>query len=261
MKKYDYHINEYGEKVPVPKNLKKLLNLQYLRLTNKTLSVGLHDLPEMKCETEVLPDYIALYNHPADYHKTPNTAVAFYLYDDSFDGINGLYNAIYYKDKKLLKMYKQRFMGVKFFISPDYSQFGDVDDIENHYRIKKARIVSLWLTLELGAIVIPNITYPTIDSLWFYLDGLESCKVVAFSTMGYVDDELEREFLIEAVKQTVNRLPITTIVVYDVCGSDEAVREIFDYAIKKGIKLVVPQNTMKIRNSARKRGVGYARIE
>lgn len=72
--------------------------------------------------------------------------------------------------------------------------------------------------MELGAIVIPNITYPTIDSLWFHLDGLESCSVVAFSTMGYVDG-------------------------------------IFAYARKKGIRVVVPDNIMKLRNTARKRGV------
>ncbi len=261
MKRYDYHINEYGEKIRVPKDLKKLLNLQYLRFTNKTYSVGRHDLPELRCDTEVLPDYIALYNHPADYNKTPNTAVAFYLYDDTFDGIDGLYNAIYYKDEKLLKYFKERFKGVKFFIAPDYSQLGDLDDIENHYRIKKARVVALWLTMELGAIVIPNITYPTIDSLWFYLNGLEECTVVAFSTMGYVDDEVERDFLIEAVKQTVDKLSLNTIVVFDICGDNDAVNRIFAYAIKKGIKIVVPDNIMKLRNSARKRGAYNARIK
>lgn len=252
MKKYDYHINEYGERVKVPKNLKKLLNLQYLRLTNKTCSIGRHDLPELRCNTEVIPDYIALYDHTADYHKTKNTAVAFYKYDNNFDGINGLYNAIYHNNEKLLKMFKERFKDVKFFISPDYSQLGDLDDIENNYRIKKARVVSLWLTLELGAIVIPNITYPTIDSLWFYLNGLESCTVVAFSTMGYVDDEVERAFLTEAVKITVDSLSLKTIVVFDTCGDNEAVDDIFAYARKKGIKIIVPDNEMKLRNTARK---------
>lgn len=254
MKQYNYHVNEYGEKVKVPKDLKKLLNLQYMRLTNKTYAVGRHDLPELKCNTEVLPDFIALYNHPGDYHKTSNTAVAFYLYDDAFDGIHGLYNAIFHHDEKLLEVYKKRFAGVKFFIAPDYSQMGDVDDIENHYRIKKARVVSLWLTIELGAIVIPNITYPTIDSLWFYLNGLETCTVVAFSTMGYVGDAVEKAFLIEAVKKTVDTLPLKTIVVFDICGDDAAVHEIFAYALAKGINVVVPDNNMKILNTARKRG-------
>ena len=260
MKKFDHHINEYGEKETVPKDLKKLLNLQYLRLTNKTHSVGRHDLPELRCETEVIPDYIALYSHPADYHKTPNTAVAFYLYDNSFDGINGLYNAIYHNEEKLLKNFKERFKGVKFFISPDYSEMGDIDDIENNYRIKKARVVSLWLTLELGAIVIPSITYPTIESLEFYLNGLEECKVIAFSTMGYIDDEIEREFLKEAVKHTVDSLKLRTIVVFDICGDDIVAYEIFDYAISKGIDVVIPPNLMKIRNAARKRGAQNARI-
>lgn len=254
MKRFEYHINEYGERVKVPKDMKALLNLQYLRLTNKTYSVGRHDLPELKCDTDVLPDYIALYNHPADYHKTRNTAVAFYLYDHVFDGIHGLYNAIFHKDEKLLQSYKERFAGVRFFIAPDYSQFGDVDDIENHYRIKKARVVSLWLTIELGAIVVPNITYPTIDSLWFSLNGLEHCTVVAFSTMGYVDNVIERAFLAEAVRYTVDALPLKAIVVYDVCGDNGAVNDIFSYAISKGVKVVVPDNMMKIRNTARKRG-------
>ena len=260
MKRYDYHINEYGERVKVPKDLKKLLNLQYLRLTNKTYSVGRHDLPELRCDTKVIPDYIALYNHPADYHKTPNTAVAFYLYDNSFDGIHGLYNAIYHNDVKLLRQYKERFRGVKFFIIPDYSQLGDLDDIENNYRIKKARVVALWLTTELGAVAIPNITYPTIDSLWFYLNGLEKCRVVAFSTMGYVDDAIERNFLKEAVKYTVDSLSLHTIVVFDICGDNRAVEDIFRYAIDRGINVVVPKNMMKVRNTARKRGAENARI-
>lgn len=254
MKKFEYHINEYGERIKVPKNLKKLLNLQYLRITNKTYSAGRHDLPELKCNTTEFPDFIALYNHPADYKKTPKTAVSFYLYDEEFDGRNGLYNAIYYNDQKLLRKYKERFKEVKYFISPDYSQFGDVDDIENHYRIKKSRVVSIWLTLELGAIVIPNITYPTIDSLWFSLDGMESRTVVAFSTMGYVDNKIEREFLIEAVKLTVDKLPLKTIIVFDICGDNNAIEDIFAYARQQGVDIIVPDNIMKIRNTTRKRG-------
>ena len=115
--------------------------------------------------------------------------------------------------------------------------------------------------MELGAIVIPNITYPTVDSLWFYLNGLETCKVVAFSTMGYVDDEVERKFLIEAVKQTVDKLSLNTIIVFDICGDNNAVNRIFAYAIRNGIKIVVPDNIMKLRNSARKRGALNAWIK
>lgn len=255
MKKVETISDQQGKKITRPKDFYKLFNLHYLKFTNKTYYCGKFDLPELRCNTDVFPDYIAGYSHPADYHKTPNTAVAFYQYDDTFDGIHGLYNAIYHEDRKLLNRFKERFKGVKFFISPDYSQFGDIDFIENLHRIKKERIVSLWSVMELGAIAIPNITYPFLSALDFYLDGLEHCHVIAFSTMCYVDNQTEKQNMIEAVKFTVNHLDLKAIVVFDVCGDNKAVDEIFGYAKKKGIKIVVPLNAMKIRNTARKKVV------
>lgn len=237
-----------------PKDLKKLLNLSYLKHTNKTESAGIHDLPALSCNTSVLPDYIALYNHPGDYRHTPFTAVAFYLYDNDFDGKDGLYNAIYYADEKRLQYFKKRFQGVKFFISPDMSQFGDVDDLENHYRLKKSRVVSIWLAMELGAIVIPHITFPTLESIDFALDGLEDCSVVAFSTKGYVNDPVERSILEESVRYTVDRLNLKAIVVYDVCAGNDNALAIFEYAIDRGIEVVIPNNMLKARNAAKKSG-------
>lgn len=253
MKKYKTKRLPDGTSQKVPRDFIKLLNLYYLRYTNLTYAVGKHDLPELYCNTDVYPDYIALYSQRCDYHKTPNTAVAFYQYDDTFDGQDGLYNAIYYNNEKQLTQFKERFEGVRFFISPDYSQLGDLDDIENNYRIKKARVVSIWLMTEMNAIVIPNITFPTISTIDFYLDGLEECSVVAFSTKGYVDDKLEREILIEAVKHTVDRLKLKTIIVYDVCQENRDVEEIFKYAIDKGVEVLIPPNMIKNRNQTRRK--------
>ena len=142
---------------------------------------------------------------------------------------------------------------VAFYLSPDYSELGDIDDIENNYRIKKARVVSLWLTTEMNAIVIPHITFPTISTIDFYLDGLEDCSVVAFSTKGYVDDKLEKEILIKAVKYTVDRLNLRTIIVYDVCRENYEAENIFRYAIDKGINIIIPPNMIKNRNQARRK--------
>ncbi|MDO4183371.1 MAG: DUF4417 domain-containing protein [Coriobacteriia bacterium] len=231
-----------------------MLNLSYLRYTNKTRAEGIHDLPALSCNTSVLPDYIALYNHPADYHRTPLTAVAFYLYDSEFDGKDGLYNAIYYDDAKRQQFFRERFAGVNFFISPDVSQFGDLDDLENHYRIKKSRVIAVWLAMELGAVVIPHITFPTMASIDFSLDGLEDCSVVAFSTKGYVSDPVERAILEESVRYTVDKLSLKAIVVYDVCATDENALEIFKYAIESGVEVVVPNNMLKERNAAMKGG-------
>ena len=67
-------------------NLIRLLNLNYLTLTNRTVSCGGMDLPAINCNVAVLPDYIALYSQKSLYHKTEHTAVAFFQFDEDFDG-------------------------------------------------------------------------------------------------------------------------------------------------------------------------------
>ena len=229
-------------------DLYKKLNLEFLRYTNLTHAVGKHDLPALECNTKVLPDYIALSSYPAQFHKTSLTAVGFWEYDEKFDGYDGLYNTIYYNQKDLLQYYRKRFTGVKFFFTPDYSQFGEVSDIEENYRLLKARLVGIWFSMEIGAVVIPFITMPTPKSIEFALDGLENCSVVAFSTKGYVEDITERNILKELVHLTVDTLNLNAIVVYDVCSTNEAVDDIFQYAIKRGIKVIVPANALKEQN-------------
>lgn len=124
-------------------DLQKRLNLNYLSLTNKTQKTGKYDFPILLCNPTILPNYIALYTQVCEYHKTDLTCLAFYNYDDTFDGMDGLYNAIYYNDKKRLDYYRKRFEGIKFFISPDYSVCGDIDKAENIYRIVKSRRIAL----------------------------------------------------------------------------------------------------------------------
>lgn len=250
-----------GTTASVANDLRKKLNLSYLEYTNKTRAAGTHDLPALACGTRVLPDFIALNSQPSTFRTTPLTAVGFWLYDDEFDGIHGLYNAIYYKDERLLSKYRDRYKGVKIFFTPDYSQFGDVDNVEEHYRLKKARVVGLWFALDLGAVVIPFVTVPTPASVAFALDGLEDCHVVAFSTKGYVSNALERDILKQIVRLTVDTLNLRVIVVYDVCKDNVAVDDIFAYAREHGVEVIVPMNTLKARNIAKAKAAAYARNE
>ena len=120
-----------------------------------------------------------------------------------------------------------------------------------NYRLKKIRVVAIWLSMELGAVVIPHITFPTMESIDFALDGLEDCSVVAFSTKGYVTNPLERVILKESVCYTVDTLKLKSIVVYDVCATDDNAIEIFKYAIDRGIEVVIPDNMLKSRNMVR----------
>lgn len=249
---------ELGERSILLKNrqtLNRLLNFNFLNYTNKTISCGKKDLPALYCNTEVYPDFLALYSEPKLYHKTDKTGVCFYQFDSVFDGKRGLFESIYHDDTTRLEYYKKRFNGVKFFISPDYSEFGDIHVIENEYRLFKARIVAIWFIFEIGAVVIPNISFPTERSVAFALDGYEDCTVVAMSTKSHLQNTEEYERLLWKIRYTVDHLNLKAIIVYDVCSSNDKVMECFAYAISKGIEIIIPDNTLKARNTAHKKAV------
>lgn len=238
------------------KDLQKRLNLNYLGLTNKTQKAGDYDFPVLLCNPTILPDYFALYTQACDYHKTDLTCLTFYNYDDTFDGIDGLYNAIYYNDKKRLDYYKKRFFGIKFFIAPDYSVCGDIDKAENIYRLVKSRRVALWLTIECKAIVFPNISYSCKADFSFILDGLKEVRYVAFSTKGAVNSYSDSKLLVESVKLVTNKLPnLKGILVYDVCCNNIFVDKTFSYAKEHGIQVIVLPNSLKLRNMNRKKEI------
>ena len=234
---------------------KKRLNLNVVELLDNTTTCGWLDIPKMYCPNINDIDFLALYTEPGMYEKMPKTAVCFYNYDIKFDNINGLFNAIYYKNEKLLKEFKERFKNCRIFISPDYSECGDVHFIENLYRIYKARVVSIWLTMECSAIVITNITYSNRKIFEYMLLGLEDVETVAFSIKGNIDDSEEHEMLVDAIKYTVDHLyNLKTIIVYSCCKRDEKVYNIFRYAIDKGITITIPMNTLQLRNKVSKNG-------
>lgn len=231
------------------KDFKKLLNLNILNLTNQTYSIGKFELPYIKFPNGLSIDYLALYTDVGEYNKTQNTAVCFYQYDNKFDGIKGLFNAIYYNDEFLLKKYKERFKNVKYAVSPDYSMCGDIPSIENYYRIFKARIVAMWLTIELGILTIPNITYANENYFDCMLDGMEETNVVAFSVKGSIKNSIQKKLLLKAIVKTVDTLKnLTSIIVYSVCKDDETINNLFEYAISKNIKIVIPNNVLRSRN-------------
>ena len=248
MKRFKRKKTSNGSYILEELNLKDLLNLNYLKYTNKTYFSGDFDLPKVYCDTKIFPDYIALYNEVLDYRKTDLTAVSFFEYDKTFDGQNGFYNVLYYGNKKAIEAYKARFKDVKFFIGPDYSLLGDLDKIENLNRIKRSRIATLWFCQELGAVSIPLITFPDLANIDCYLDGLEECKVAAISTKGHIADPVEYAILCEFAQAIATKLNLNALVVYDVCGDDEKTLKALSPIIEAGIKVILPDNKLKTRN-------------
>lgn len=230
-------------------NLIKLLNLSYLNVTNRTVSCGELDLPSVYCNVDSFPDYLALYGQAGQYHKTEKTAVCYYQYDDKFDGENGLFWAIYFDNQKRLDNFKKKLSGVRYFIMPDNSQLGDIHTIENYHRIFRARVVALWLMFELKAAVFPNVSFANANMWKVAKSGLEKCLTVAMSTKGHMDSSIENARLRDNIKLVVDDLPnLKNILLYDVCGTDSATLETFEYAIKHGINVVIPDNSLKLQN-------------
>ncbi len=231
------------------KDLKDKLNLNYISLINKTHCVGKYDFPYVLSPNNVDIDYLALYSDKFEYNKTKNTCVCFYEYDNVFDGINGLYNSIFYKNDKKLNDYKERFKNVRYFISPDYTLCGDCPKAFNIFNIYKSRIVSLWLTLECRKLVIPNITYASERTFEYMLDGLEDCTIVAFSTKGSLRNLKQRELLQKAIIYTSDHLSkLNQIIIYDVSATNDSIEEQFEYPKSKNIQIIIPSNILKIRN-------------
>jgi len=93
---------------------------------------------------------------------------------------------------------------------------------------------------------------PTIGYFSDMLVGMDDCNVVAFSLKGSMQDVEQKMLLFEAIKYTVDHLKLKSIVVYSVSTNNDKVYELFAYAIKKGIKIIIPENSLKSRNGIKK---------
>lgn len=231
------------------KNIKKLYNLNYLDVTNKTHKVGNYDLPYVYCKSSILPDYFALYSEVKDYHKTSRTCVCFFQDDIKFDGLCGLWNAIYYGDDDLLDYYRQRFKNVQFMIAPDYSLVEDIENFENYYRLAKARIVSVWLTVELGIICFPLLSFSKKEDFPLMISGMDDVATICVSLKGIMKSESRRELTKDAIGYAVDNLPgLKNILVYSVSAIPNNEQDFFKHAESKGISIVYPENSLRIRN-------------
>ena len=250
MNKKSYKIkNKDGSIKRKARELRGFLNYNIATLLNQA-ELNEYQLPMHHCNPGIMPDYIALNSEPSKFHLTPTTALGFYSFDHSFDKKDGLYNAIYYNDKKLLQSYKEMYKGIRFVIAPDYSLFDDIWRLENESRLFKIRVIMLWFVLEIGAVVIPNAIYLNSIELPMYLSGFEKCTVFCFSTKGHVRRSRERRRVMETVKFVVDNFPLKTILIYSVCGKDETSYRLFEYAISHGIDVKIVDNTMRRRNQA-----------
>ncbi len=215
-------------------------------LTNKTTKYNLMELPDIGCFVDIVPDFIALEPEVGLYNFTNKTCIAWFKDDNVFDTIDGLYNAIIYKDTKLLKYYKYRYKNTKFFISPDYSLYGDFDKTVILNNLRKQLVVSLWLIFELDAIVIPLMTYANLESLDWCFEHIMKNSVVAISLKG-VMHEPDKSLFHKALRRLIDDRHPKSLIVYTV-GSKSSTKQMLEYAYSKAIDVHIIDNTLLKRN-------------
>ncbi len=134
-------------------------------------------------------------------------------------------------------------------MAPDYSKCGDASEAENYHRQFRSRIVSIWLAMNLNAIVIPLVSCANTIGMKYMLDGMEDCNIVAFNAKGPMGNPEQLEIFTRAISYTVDRLRnLQSIIVYSASPDIEKVMNIFQYAIDAGIDVKVPDNMLQTRN-------------
>lgn len=237
------------------KNLKKRLNLNYLDTTNRNFSAVKWDLPVSWCPyIEALEiDYAALYGDPSEYERTGRTAIAFYEYDEEWNGRFGLLQSIYFADSNRLEYFRDRFRRSDgkpaIFLAPDVSQISEVHRIENLHRYFESRVTSNWLVLECGGLVIPNLTAS--DETYFpdMIAGLEQTEVASISMKGHLQDKGKLAFSLKMVRYAAENLPkLKLLIVFTTSADRNKVKAMFEGALPNTVKVLVPATRASERN-------------
>ncbi|MCR5491362.1 MAG: DUF4417 domain-containing protein [Bacilli bacterium] len=186
-------------------------------------------------------DYLALYSDVAEYSKTENAAVGFYQYDHVFDGIHGLYNSIIYKDEKRLAAFRERFKGVKWIITPDYSLFGDFPNALQIYNVYRSRICAAWLESNTGAKVIPNVRWSFPFTFEYCFDGIMKGSNVAIGVLGLVKGNNNRAMFLKGFRKMVDTIQPKAILVYGFV-TESNIEELLGYAMERSVRIVIPHS-------------------
>lgn len=221
-------------------------------LTNRSTYSKEYEFPEVYAFVDEKIDYLCLPGEKSKLESGNNNCLCFYVDDNRFDTIDGLYNAIIYRDNKKLKKYKEKYKDIKYVISPDYSTYVELSKAWIVNQINKARIVTLWFQLEIGCVAIPNITFSIEEYDDICLEGIVEGSTVAISMKSLMQKSEMRIRTKEVIKKVVDRIHPLMIVVYSVAKDDNTIKY-FDYAIKNDVDICIPNNTLKEANENKRK--------
>lgn len=219
-------------------------------LTNKSTYSKNHEFPIVYAKIDNKIEFLCLPGEKYELENLGNTCLCFYVDDHRFDTLNGLYNAIIYKDQKLLDHYYNKYKNLKYVITPDYSTYYGLSKAWIINQINKARTVTLWFQKIAKCICIPNITFSIEEYDNICLEGIQKESAVAISLKGLMQNDILRKRTIDVIKKVVDQIVPSRIIVYTDAINKNTIK-FFEYAEKHNIPIDIPNNTLKERNENR----------
>jgi hypothetical protein len=201
------------------------------------------------CHVEDEIDYICLLGEKRNYHKTENTCLGNFVYDYHFDTIDGIYNAIIYKQNELLASIKEFLNQFKYVINYDYSTYMSMGKNIIINQITKSRIVCQWINEYTNATCIPVITFSLKEYDNICLEGIVRGSAVAISLESCLQSKEMRDRLTCVIKKVVDSIRPECIVIYTTSVKTD-IYSMFKYAVDNNIKLVIPSTLMNERNAS-----------
>lgn len=195
-----WHPNNYQEEVSQTRRRKQ--SYQNINLTNNFNLVGKYELPQVNPYIGEIPSTLTPYSMKNTGNK--GGAVHFFIDDYRFTGMFMWGN---------LQQYTEKVAPYKMVIAPDFSVYLDQSRTLNLFQLYQNRFVSAYWQ-SVGLQVIPSVSWGNADSFEYCFEGLPKHSVLAIGGLGNAHHSSMIQLWEYGVKQTIERLNPTALIIY-----------------------------------------------
>lgn len=149
---------------------------------------------------KIVPTDVLAFNYAMTCKNKEKFFVHFYIDDYQFERV---WN---YPDKYTSILSK--FAGI---IAPDFSTYTNMPIAQQIFQVYKSRLLAYYWQ-SLGFNVIPNLSWSTLDSLDWSLEGIPKHSIVALSTNGVLNKKTKTQF-IECYKKAIKILEPKKVII------------------------------------------------
>lgn len=209
------------------------------RYLKDAILVGKYSFPLLR-PTQVIPQNVYSYTERNSVADKQNSWLDFFIDDSHFmkigkikylyifreldelkriPAIKSLFQLLKYERLENIYSHLKRMIEsilvFKGIISPDFSLYPEMSEIEKIYNCRKSRVVAYYMQ-ELGLNIIPSLAWSCKGDFEWCLDGIPPNSSVAISTNGCKSESYSKKIFIDGVKEIQERLKPSNLII---CGS------------------------------------------